>query len=48
MSYDIFGLRIVMINGCCWNCNVFIVMEVLVKIYVNGLGYIWIGNFDDK
>jgi hypothetical protein len=47
MSGDIFGLRIVMINGC-WNFNVFIAMEVLVKIYVNGLWYIWIKNCDNK
>jgi hypothetical protein len=47
MGYDIFELRIVMINGC-WNWNVFIVMKVLVKIYVNGLWYIWIENCDDK
>jgi hypothetical protein len=31
MGCDIFGLRIVIINECCWNWNVFIVMEVLVK-----------------
>jgi len=43
----IYWFVIVWINGC-WNCNVFIVMEVLVKIYVNGLWYIWIENCDDK
>jgi hypothetical protein len=48
MGYDIFGLRIVMINRCSWNWNVFIVMEVLVKIYVNELWYIWIKNCDNK
>jgi hypothetical protein len=45
---DIFELRIVIINGCCWNWNVFIVIEVLVKIYVNGLWYIWTKNCDNK
>jgi hypothetical protein len=48
MGYDIFGLRIVRINRCSWNWNVFIVMEVLVKIYVNGLWYIRIKNCDNK
>jgi hypothetical protein len=44
---EIYWFVIVWINGC-WNCNVFIVMEVLVEIYVNGLWYIWIENCDDK
>jgi hypothetical protein len=48
MGCDIFGLRIVMINGYCWNWNVLMVMEWLVKIYVNELWYIWIENCDDK
>jgi len=48
MGCDIFGLRIVIINGCCWNLNVLMVMELLVKIYVNELWYIWIENCDDK
>jgi hypothetical protein len=47
MGYDIFELRIVMINGR-WNWNVFMVMELLVKIYVNELSYIWSENCNDK
>jgi hypothetical protein len=34
MCYDIFWLRIVMINGFCWNWNVLMVMELLIKINV--------------
>jgi len=48
MGCDIFGLRIVIINGCYWNWNVLMVIEFLVKIYVNELWYIWIENCDDK
>jgi hypothetical protein len=47
MSCDIFGLRIVIIKGFCWNWNVLMVMELLVKIYVNELWYIWIKNCDN-
>jgi hypothetical protein len=48
MGCDIFGLRIVIINGCYWNWNVLMVIEFSVKIYVNELWYIWIENCDDK
>jgi hypothetical protein len=34
MGCDIFGLRIVIINGCCWNWNVLMVMELFVKKYM--------------
>jgi hypothetical protein len=34
MGCDILGLRIVIINGCCWNWNVLMVMELFVKKYM--------------
>jgi hypothetical protein len=34
MGCDIFGLRIVIINGYCRNLNVLMVMELLIKINV--------------